>query len=89
MAAVYNTSGTLQSNAKVVIGSGTTNGSGNLTVTLSGSATFTSGTSYQCSATAVSNASSTTAPAIATPTSTGFTLKGAASTTYGFICIGN
>jgi hypothetical protein len=71
-----------------VTGSGSTNGSGNLTVTLSGSAVFASGTSYQCTATAVSNASSSTAPAISSPTATGFTLKGLANTTYGFVCVG-
>jgi hypothetical protein len=72
-----------------VIGSGTTNAGGNLTVTFAGSAVFTSASSYQCAATTVANAASTTAPAISSPTTTGFTLKGANSTTYSYICVGN
>jgi hypothetical protein len=30
-----------------------------------------------------------TAPTITSPTSTGFTLKGANGTPYGFVCVGN
>jgi len=45
---LYNTSGTLQSAPHMVQGSGTTNGSGDLSVTLSGAAAFTSSGSYQC-----------------------------------------
>jgi hypothetical protein len=78
-----------QTNTHIVTGSGTTNGSGNLTVAFAGSATFTSGTSYQCTATAQASMPSGTAPTITSPTSTGFTLKGANSTTYGFVCVGN
>lgn len=47
IAPVYNTSGTLQSNAHQVIGSGTATGTA-LVVTLSGSAIFTSSSSYGC-----------------------------------------
>jgi hypothetical protein len=85
---VYTTGGVQQANTHIVTGSGNTNNQGNLTVTFTGSAVFTSGTSYQCTATAQSNASSNTAPAISSPTATGFTLKGLANTTYGFVCVG-
>jgi hypothetical protein len=71
-----------------VTGSGTTNGSGNLTVTFTGSAIFSSGTSYQCTATAQASQPANTAPTITSPTSTGFTLKGANSTPYAFVCVG-
>jgi len=70
-----------------VSGSATTNNGGNVTVTFTGSAIFTSGTSYQCTATAQGNTA--TAAAISSPTGTGFTLKGASSTAYGFVCVGN
>jgi len=73
----------------MVTGSATTNNGGNATVTFTGSAAFTNGTSYQCTVTAQANATSNTAPAINTPTSTGFALKGANSTAYGFVCVGN
>jgi hypothetical protein len=85
--AVYNTSGTLQAGARVVIGSGTTNASGNLSVTLSGSAAFT-GTSYQCTAMYSASAAGTAALAISGKTSTSFTIKGDASKGVDFICIG-
>jgi len=71
----------------MVTGSATTNNGGNATVTFTGSAAFTSGTSYQCTATAQGNTA--TAAAINSPLNTGFTLRGAASTTYGFVCVGN
>jgi hypothetical protein len=86
---VYTTGGTQQTNTHMVTGSGTTNGSGNLTVTFTGSAIFTSGTSYQCTTTAQASQTSNVAPTITSPTSTGFTLKGANSTPYGFVCVGN
>jgi hypothetical protein len=72
-----------------VTGSVTTNGSGNATVTFAGSAVFTSGTSYQCTATAQASQAASTAPTTTSPTSTGFTLKGANSTPYAFVCVGN
>ena len=48
---MYSTSGTLQSGAHIVIGPGTTAGGNNdFTVTFTGSAVFTSSTSYVCTA---------------------------------------
>jgi hypothetical protein len=78
-----------QTSTHIVIGSGTTNGSGNLSVTFSGSAAFTSGTSYECTATAQASQPPTTGTTIATATSTGFTLKGANNTAYSFVCVGS
>ena len=88
-AAVYTAAGTLQAGSHIVFGSGTTNGPGNLTVTLTGSAAFTSGTSYVCTASYQSNAGGTLSPVISSPTATGFTIKGDASKTVVFICVGN
>jgi hypothetical protein len=72
-----------------VTGSGTTNNGGNLTVTFTGSAAFTSGTSYQCTATLLSNQTGNQSPGISSMTSTGFALKGANNTAYSFVCVGN
>ena len=72
-----------------MIGSGTTNASGNVAVTLSGSATFTSGTTYQCSASYIASSPGSAAIATASKSSTGFTLKGDASKEVQFICVGN
>jgi hypothetical protein len=89
MAAVYNTTGTLQSNAKVVIGSGTTNASGNLLVALSGSAQFTSGTSYACTGSYQTGQTGVAAITFTSQASTSFTLKADANKAVQFICIGN
>jgi hypothetical protein len=87
--AVYTAAGTLQAGSHMVFGSGTTNPGGNLNVTLTGSAAFTSGSSYQCTATYVSNTTGTAPVAINAPSATGFTIKGDSSKTIGFICVGN
>ena len=58
-------------------------------MTLSGSATFSSGTSYQCTAMYEASSAGTTAPAISGKTATSFTIKGDGSKTIAFICIGN
>jgi hypothetical protein len=89
MAAVYNIGGTLQNNAKVVIGSGTTATSGNLSVALTGSAQFTSGTSYSCTGSYQTGQPGTKAITFTSQASTGFTLKGDASSAVQFICVGN
>jgi hypothetical protein len=88
-AAVYNTGGTLQTGARIVIGSGTLPSNGNLTVTLSGSAMFTSSTSYQCTATYGTGGTGTAALTITSPSSTGFTIKGDNNAAVKWICIGN
>jgi hypothetical protein len=86
---VYDSSGTLQSGSHIVLGSGTTAASGNLTVTLTGSAAFTSGTSYQCTVSYKTGGAGTLSPTITSPTGTGFTLKADASKAVGFMCVGN
>jgi hypothetical protein len=58
-------------------------------VTLTGSAAFSSGTSYQCTVSYQASAAGTLAPTITSPTATGFTLKADASKAVGFICVGN
>jgi hypothetical protein len=72
-----------------VIGSATTNGSGNATVTFTGSALFTSATSYRCSLTPEGSGAITQVAVVNGPLTNGFTIKGANSTTYDFICVGN
>jgi hypothetical protein len=88
-AAVYNTSGTLQTGSHIVIGSGTTSVTGSLAVTLSGSAAFSSGTSYQCTVVYDASAAGTLSPAISGPAATGFTIKADPSASVGFVCVGN
>jgi hypothetical protein len=72
-----------------VIGSGSTNPGGVLNVTLAGSAAFTNGTSYQCTAMYQANAAGTAPLAFHGATATGFMFKGDSSTTVSFICVGN
>jgi hypothetical protein len=78
----------LQAGAHVVIGSGTTNPGGNLAVTLTGSAAFSSATSYQCTM-SYQTATGTKSPAFNSPTATSFTIKADASVGVDFVCIGN
>jgi len=87
--AVYTTTGTLQSGSHIVVGSGATNPGGNLNVSLTGSAAFTSGTSYWCIATYQGNSTGTASPSIHAATATGFTIKADGSKTLSFICVGN
>jgi hypothetical protein len=88
---VYDASGTSQTNAHTVEGTAATNVSGNGSVTFTGSAAFTSATSYVCILTAESTGpSATNGTFIATKTNTGFTFKSTLnSTTYDYICVGN
>jgi hypothetical protein len=67
------------------------NGSGNGSVTFTGSAAFTSGTSYVCTLTAESNGpAATNGTFIASKTSTAFTFKSTLnSTTFDYVCVGN
>jgi FtsH-binding integral membrane protein len=81
--------GTLQAGSHIVFGTGATNPGGVLTVTLTGSAAFTSGSSYQCTGTYQANAAGTAPLAINTTSATGFTMKGDSSKTVSFICVGN
>jgi len=69
-----------------VSGSVATNGGGNATVTLTGAAAFTSGTSYVCTATGQANGAG--AAAITSQTATAFNIRGTGSTSYAFICVG-
>ena len=86
MTAVYSTAGAQQASTHIVTGSVTTNGGGNATVSLAGSAVFASGTSYVCTATAQANSAS--AVSVRNMTATGFDLRGAGTTLYGFVCVG-
>jgi hypothetical protein len=72
-----------------VIGSGTTSPGGSLTVTFTGSAAYSSATSYQCTASYDGSATGTASPAITSPTTTGFTLKADANANVKFVCVGN
>jgi FtsH-binding integral membrane protein len=72
-----------------VFGTGSTNPGGVLNVTFTGSAAFTSGTSYQCTASYQANAVGTDPVAIGAASATGFTVKGDASKSISFICVGN
>jgi hypothetical protein len=89
--AVYNAGGTSQTSAHIVEGTTATNGGGNGSVTFTGSAAFTSATSYVCTLTAESNgAVASSGTFVAGKTSTGFTFKGTlSSTTFDYVCIGN
>lgn len=71
-----------------MIGQATADNGGNASVTLSGSAAFTSGTSYQCTA-AYTASAGTAAPSITTKTATGFAIKTDKAATVQFICVGN
>ena len=88
---VYDASGTSQTNAHTVEGTAATNVSGNGSVTFTGSAAFTSGTSYVCTLTAESGGpAATNGTFIATKTNTGFTFKSTLnSTTFDYVCVGN
>jgi Collagen triple helix repeat (20 copies) len=89
--AVYNAGGTAQTSSHMVEGTAATNGGGNGSVTFTGSAAFTSGTSYVCTLTAENNGSP--APIgtfIAGKTGTGFTFKSTLTgTTFDYVCVGN
>jgi hypothetical protein len=89
--AVYNAGGTSQTSAHIVEGTAATNGGGNGSVTFTGSAAFTSATSYVCTLTAESNgAAASNGTFVAGKTSTGFTFKSTlSSTTFDYVCIGN
>jgi len=75
----------------MVEGTAATNNGGNGSVTFSGSATFTSGTSYVCTVTAESNGpAASNGTFIAGKTSTGFSFKSTlGSTTFDYVCVGN
>jgi hypothetical protein len=81
----------LQSAAHIVEGTVATNGSGNGSVTFTGSAAFTSGTSYACtlSPEAGGNAANS-GTIISTKAAGSFTFKSTlTSTTFDYLCIGN
>jgi hypothetical protein len=67
------------------------NGGGNGSVTFTGSAAFSSATSYVCTLTAESNGTAATSGTfISSKTSTGFAFKSTlSSTTFDYLCVGN
>jgi FtsH-binding integral membrane protein len=71
------------------VGSGATNPGGVLNITFTGSAAFTSSTSFWCVATYQSNAAGTASPAVAASSGTAVTIKADSSKTLNFICVGN
>jgi hypothetical protein len=73
----------------MVTGSGTTNGSGNLGVTLAGSAAFTSATSYVCTASYAKSQAGSSAPTVTMTNGTSFTVKGDSSSALQYVCVGN
>jgi hypothetical protein len=75
----------------MVEGTVTNNGSGNGSVTFTGSAAFASATSYVCTLTAESNGTAATnGTFISGKTSTGFTFKSTLnSTTFDYVCVGS
>jgi len=75
----------------MVEGTATTNGSGNGSVTFTGSAVFTSATSFVCTLTAESGGpAAANGTFIASKTSTGFTFKSTLnSSTFDYLCVGN
>ena len=89
--AVYNAGGTSQTSVHIVEGTVATNNGGNGSVTFTGSAVFTSGTSYVCTLTAESNGgAASNGTFISGKTSTGFTFKSTLnSTTFDYVCVGN
>jgi len=87
VAPVYNTSGTLQTNAHLVTGSITLDGSGAGTVTLSSNAVYTSSSSYACTASNTGSIDSGTKVAYVSGSS--FTINGQVSGSYRYNCVGN
>jgi hypothetical protein len=82
---IFNTSGTQLTNGHIVIGAATLS-AGSATVTLSGSAVFTSTATYNCSP--VDN-SAASAVKFAATSGSQFTLTGTGTDTVVFICVGN
>lgn len=83
---VVSPSGTLQISPHTVIGSVTLTGSP-VAVTLTGSAVFTSSSSYSC---ALNDATATdTGSGITYTSGTAFTVAGSGTNTYRYICVGN
>jgi len=90
MAAVYSNTGTLQTNAHIVRGSVTA--TNNLTtVTFTGSAVFTSNTSYTCTTTpATADNSRLIGITYTSGAAVAFTWTGnTAAITFNYICVGN
>src|SRR5262249_11058694 len=89
--AVYNAGGTSQTGAHIVEGTANTNNGGYATVTFTGAAAFTSGTSYVCTVTAENNGSpAASGTQISSKNGGGFTFKSTlTSTTFDYVCIGN
>ena len=86
---VYNTSGTQQTAAHTVIGANVFSGT-NYTVTFSGAASFSSSSSYVCTANGVSPGSTSfITVAYTSGSSVTFTSTGVSAGTFNYICVGN
>jgi hypothetical protein len=72
-----------------VIGSGSTSAGGSLGVVLTGSAVFSSATSYQCNATYATSGAGTKALTVLHTDGANFTIKGDNSVAVQFVCVGN
>lgn len=82
---LYNTTGTLQTSAHMVNGSGTLSG-GTLTVTFSGAAVFTSSSSYVCNP---DDSTGINGIDVVYTSGTSVTFNGTASDSFRFTCTGN
>lgn len=82
---VYNISGTLQATSHMVIGSGTLS-TGTLTVTLSGSAVFTSSSTYVCSP---DDSTGINGFDVIYTSGSSVTFNGTGSDSFRFVCVGN
>jgi hypothetical protein len=88
MAAVYTTSGALLENAKIVVGSAPS--ASTTVINLSGSAVFTSATSYYCTVSgSSSSADSNDRWTVQNNSGSQFTVRSTASRPFRFICVGN
>jgi len=83
---VYNITGTQQNPLHAVFGSATLSG-GAATVTLSGSAVFTSNSTYKCFS--EDNSGTVASTSITLTSGTAFSLKGTTTNTVSYFCIGN
>ena len=84
---MFNNDGTAVATPHMVEGNATTNSSpGTVGVTLTGSAAFTSSTSYSCTVTASAN---NVTGSVTITSGSAFTISGAVNSEYYYICVGN
>lgn len=83
---VYNSTGTQQNPLHAVFGSAALSG-GAATITLSGSAVFTSNATYKCFS--EDNSGTAAATSVTLTSGTAFSLKGTTTNTVSYLCVGN